>query len=78
MQTSSRRRSGIGDVELSCHDLTCRQIKEGNEDERGLEPGELRTRYGHLLEDILMDTVKQSEDGRDLCSFVARKSKAQI
>ena len=51
-----------------------RPIKGSNEDERGLEPGELRARYGRVLDEILMDEVQQSSDARALCSFAARKS----
>lgn len=55
-----------------------RPIKRGNEDECGLEPGELRARYSQILDEVLLDEVHVSADGRALCSFAARKTSATL
>eukprot|EP00965_Chrysotila_dentata_P081781 2700046-Pleurochrysis_carterae.AAC.2 len=50
-----------------------RQIKAGNADECGLQPGELQARFKSTLTEVLLDEVVTSCDAREMNNFAAIK-----
>jgi SAM-dependent methyltransferase len=50
-----------------------REIKPHDSEMCSLSPGELRRRYAHVLTEVLLDEEVTSCDGREMCSFAARK-----